>query len=108
MAGARAAPIRVLKWRSDPPSGVDRGELRDRLERFAGSDTERRAVARAAGDLADSGRYEADAGRELTVDEVLEHLADAPEESVASRWNWWVGSLELAYGDYGEFQVRRF
>lgn len=87
---------------------MDRAELRDRLECFDGTDAERRAVARAAGDLADSGRYEASTGRSLTVAEVLEHLGDAPNESVSDRWNWWVGSLDLAYGEYGEFQVRQW
>lgn len=86
---------------------MDRERLRERLREFDGTDRERRAVARAAGDLADSGRYEADAGRALTIADVMEHLGDAPDESVASRWNWWVGSLDLAYGGYGEFQVRR-
>lgn len=85
---------------------MDRERLRERLREFEGTDAERRAVARAAGDLADSGRYESDTDRALTVEEVMEHLGDAPEESVAGRWNWWVGSLDLAHGRYGEFQVR--
>jgi hypothetical protein len=25
---------------------------------------------------------------------------------LASRWNWWLGALEVAYGGYAEFQVR--
>lgn len=25
----------------------------------------------------------------------------------ATRWNWWLGALEAAYGGYREFQVRR-
>jgi hypothetical protein len=39
---------------------------------------------------------------------VVEHLADASEGGPADRWNWWLGSLEVAYGDYREFQVRRW
>jgi hypothetical protein len=27
---------------------------------------------------------------------------------MAGRWNWWLGSLEVAYGGYEQFQVRRF
>ncbi|GAA0650928.1 hypothetical protein [Salarchaeum japonicum] len=87
---------------------MNRDRVRGALSEFAGSDAERRAVARAAGDLADSGRYEDATGRELTAAELLEHLRDAPEELVASRWNWWMGSLDLAYGGFGEFQVRRW
>lgn len=80
----------------------------DALTVFSGSDAERAAVARLAADLAASGRYERDTGRELTPAEVVEHLGDAPAERVASRWNWWIGSLDLAYGEYAEFVVRRW
>lgn len=75
---------------------------------FAGSDAEHDAVARMAADLASSGRYERDTGRALTPSEAAEHLADAPEERVASQWNWWIGSLDVAYGGYAEFVVRRW
>ncbi|GAD53497.1 hypotheical protein [Halarchaeum acidiphilum MH1-52-1] len=78
------------------------------LAAFPGSEAERAAVARLAADLAVSGRYEADTGRELTPAEVVEHLDDAPDERVVSRWNWWVGSLDLAHGGYAEFVVRRW
>lgn len=80
---------------------------------FGGTPGERRAVARAACDLADSGRYRDDHGANLSPQTVVRELADAPGENqggheagVADRWNWWVGSLELAHGGYAEFQVR--
>jgi len=78
------------------------------LETFGGEAAERRAVARHARDLADSGRYRADADVELTPEHVVVQLADAPEGSPADRWNWWVGALEFAYGGYTEFQIRRY
>jgi hypothetical protein len=88
---------------------VDRQRLLERLDtEFDGSDRTVRAVARQAGDLADSGRLAADAGYELTTDIVLDNLADAPAAyGLVERWNWWVGSLELAYGDaYRRFRLR--
>ena len=93
---------------------MDAAALVERLERFGGSEPERRAVARSARDLADSGAFERDEGYELTVDAVLDHLADAPEDrdesdgGPADRWNWWLGSLEAAHGNYARFQVRRW
>jgi hypothetical protein len=75
-------------------------------EAFDPDPGELRVVVRQATDLVDSGRYEADSGQPLTVDVVLEGLRDAPDEGLAERWNWWVGSLEFAYGDYAEFGVR--
>ncbi|WP_251341438.1 hypothetical protein [Haloplanus halophilus] len=71
---------------------------------------ERRAVVRCARDLADSGRLAADRGSPLTVETVRAELADAPEgSSLAERWNWWLGALELAYGGgYDAFRVRRY
>lgn len=78
------------------------------LEVFGGDEAERRAVARHARDLADSGRYRDDADVELTPEHVVVQLADAPDGSPADRWNWWLGSLEFAYGGYTEFQVRRW
>jgi hypothetical protein len=77
-------------------------------ETFEGGEGERRAVVRQAMDLADSGRATEDRGSDLTVEEVVRNLQDAPDESVASRWNWWLGALEVAYGGYAEFQVRRY
>jgi hypothetical protein len=82
-------------------------------EAFEGSDGEFRAVSREASDLADAGRYAADAGDELTPERVVAHLRDAPDDRLPEKWNWWLGSLAFAYGgrtdavDYPEFQVRR-
>jgi len=92
---------------------MDAAALVEQLEQFGGSKPERRAVARSARDLADSGVFKRDEGYELTVDVVLSHLADAPENgesggSPADRWNWWLGSLEAAHGNYARFQVRRW
>lgn len=92
-------------------SEIDRERLDHALERaFDGSEGERRAVVRAAGDLADSGRLVADRGTELTVETVVTELADAPaDSSLSERWNWWVGALAVAYGDeYAKFGVRRY
>ncbi|UIO99726.1 hypothetical protein Hbl1158_14565 [Halobaculum sp. CBA1158] len=87
---------------------MDSRELTAALEReFGGTEAVRRTVARQARDLADSGRIAADRGHELTVEEVLEELSDAPEDhDLAERWNWWIGSLETAYGGYERFTVR--
>lgn len=75
---------------------------------FGGTPAERRVVARQARDLADSGKHDADRGRPLTVEEIVENLDDAPDgESLPSRWNWWLGALDVAYGGYREFQVER-
>jgi predicted transcriptional regulator len=88
---------------------MDVAELEAALESaFGGTAAERRVVARQARDLADSGKHDADRGRSLTVEEVIENLEDAPEGTeLPSRWNWWLGSLEVAYGGYREFQVER-
>lgn len=89
---------------------MNRDELDDVLAvRFGGGDGERRAVVRAAGDLADTGQYQTDVGVALTPPHVADELADAPDEcSLAERWNWWIGSLELAYGGYEQFRVLRW
>ncbi|MFU8867487.1 hypothetical protein [Natronococcus sp.] len=86
---------------------------RDRLERqlceeFGGSSGAARVVARQATDLADSGRYEVDTGIRLTTEVVLEELADAPDGGPPERWNWWIGSLEIAFGGYEPFGVRQY
>jgi hypothetical protein len=88
---------------------MDPAELETALESaFGGTAAERRVVARQARDLADSGKHEVDRDRPLTVEEVIENLEDAPEDTpLPSRWNWWLGSLEVAYGGYREFQVER-
>jgi len=87
---------------------VDRAELeRELAAAFAGTAAARRAVARQARDLADSGRFEADFGRPLTADLVVSNLEDAPDEyALLERWNWWLGSLELSQGGYREFRGR--
>jgi hypothetical protein len=94
---------------STPPSSLDPDELSAELERlFGGREAERRVVARQARDLADSGKPEADRGAPLTVEDVLRQMNDAPDgSSVADRWNWWLGAMEVAYGGYREFQVTR-
>ena len=88
---------------------IDPDRLESRLrEEFDGSEGESRVVVRQAVDLADSGTYEADVGAPLTTDVVLEELADAPDGTPADRWNWWIGSLEIAYGGYEQFGIRQF
>ena len=87
---------------------VDPETLTEALERFGGSPSERRAVARQARDLADSDRYRTDAGVELSNEFLIDELADAPSGGPADRWNWWLGALEIAYGGYATFQVRRY
>ncbi|GAB7019610.1 hypothetical protein [Halostagnicola bangensis] len=83
--------------------------LEDRLrEHFDGTTAESRVVARQAVDLADSGRYEADIDLELTNDLVIDELSDAPDGTPAERWNWWIGSLEVAFGGYEQFLIRRY
>lgn len=91
----------------DTTAEFDAAALAVGLEPFGGDESERRAVARHARDLADSGRYTRDTGIELTPEHVSVQLADGPDEGPATRWNWWIGSLEVAYGGYAEFAVRR-
>ena len=88
---------------------LDPGRLELRLRReFGGTRGESRVVVRQAVDLHDSGLYEADVGATLTNDAVIDELADAPEGTPADRWNWWIGSLEAAFGSYGRFGIRRY
>ncbi|WP_255170866.1 hypothetical protein [Natrononativus amylolyticus] len=88
---------------------IDPEPLEARLrEAFGGTDGQARVVARQAADLDDSGRYAADVGSELTNAVVLEELTDAPDGEPADRWNWWIGSLEIAYGGYERFGVQRY
>lgn len=95
---------------SESPPSLDPEEVAAELERaFGGHERERGVVARQARDLADSGKPEEDRGEPLTVAEVVRQMDDAPDgSSVVDRWNWWLGSLEVAYGGYREFQVTRF
>ena len=88
---------------------LDPGRLELRLRReFGGTTGESRVVVRQAVDLHDSGRYEADVDAVVTNDVVIDELADAPNGTPADRWNWWMGSLEVAFGGYQRFTVRRF
>lgn len=83
---------------------------------FDAASGQRRAVARMACDLAATGRYREVAGHELTPDVVVTNLRDAPDDELASKWNWWLGALEIAFGrrdggdggGFAEFQVRRY
>ncbi|KZN22731.1 MULTISPECIES: hypothetical protein [unclassified Haladaptatus] len=87
------------------PSELDR-RLRERFDAPEGA---RRVVVREARDLSDSGRYRKHAGIELTASAIVGHLEDAPDDmSLPEKWNWWVGSLEIAYGGYTEFLVVRW
>jgi len=76
-------------------------------EEFGGTAAEQRVIAREARDLSDSGKPKRDRGHALTVPDVRENLADAPEDSsLVERWNWWMGALDTAYGGYQRFTVR--
>lgn len=86
---------------------MNREVLEQRLRQaFDGQPAEFRAVVRMAGDLSDSGQFRADEGTPLSPGTITAHLQDAPEGTVADRWNWWMGALEHAYGGYVQFQVR--
>lgn len=90
---------------------MDREALDRRLaEAFEGTGAERLVVVRQALDLADDGRWaETHDGEPLTVSQVVAELDQAPDgEGLADRWNWWLGSLELAYGGFERFAVRRW
>lgn len=74
--------------------------------RFDGSEANRVAVARQASDLLDSKQLIDDLGTQPTTEQLCEHLSDAPDGyTLAERWNWWIGSLELAFGGYLEFRL---
>ena len=88
---------------------MDRQRLATALGReFEGSTAVVRAVSRQACDLADLGSIQRDGGYELSAETVISHLQDAPEGyTLKERWNWWIGSLELAYGAaYRQFRIR--
>jgi hypothetical protein len=98
---------------ADPRGTADGGIDPDRLDRaladaFGGTAGERRAVVRAAGDLADAGRLPEDRGHALTVGTVVDELDEAPGGTPADRWNWWIGALDVAYGGYAGFGVNRY
>jgi len=85
---------------------MDRKELEQRLAAEF-DEVGLRAVSRQARDLADSGRVAEDLRFEVTVETVVSNLADAPEgHTLAERWNWWVGALDLSHGGYLRFRVR--
>lgn len=85
---------------------MDRDELASALDKFDPQSGERRVVVRQAMDLADSGQFEADTGITLKSEVIVRNLRDAPDERLPERWNWWIGSLEIAYGEYMQFQVQ--
>ncbi len=86
---------------------MDTRELRNALQReFGGSDAALRVVVRQARDLADAGKPRRDRGHELSVDDIVRNLSEAPNDELVERWNWWMGSLETAYGGYERFTVR--
>jgi hypothetical protein len=86
---------------------VDRQELERALCDAFGDDPAAAVIARQAGDMADAGQFEADFESALTVDTVVENLRDAPaDDSLAERWNWWLGALDLSHGGYTRFSVR--
>lgn len=87
---------------------MDTTRLKHTLQaEFGGSEAELRVVTRQVRDLVDSGQPVSDRGQELTVDELADHLQDAPDESdLIERWNWWMGALDVAYGGYERFSVR--
>ena len=87
---------------------MDTNSLDEALaDAFESTPTERRVVVRQACDLADSGKAELDRGHELTVDDIVDQLGDAPDEmDLVERWNWWIGTLDIAYGGYVPFTVQ--
>ncbi len=93
----------------EPPRlDVDTTRLSHTLnQEFGGTEAELRVVTRQTQDLVDSGKTVSDRGAELTVDEIVSHLQDAPDDSdLIERWNWWMGALDVAYGGYERFSVR--
>jgi hypothetical protein len=96
--------------RADDGTTLDVERLAGTLAAFGGTPAERRAVARSAQDLADDGRLTDDRETESVPsdDLVVRELRQAPDGGPAERWNWWIGSLEVAYGGYERFAVRRF
>ena len=85
---------------------MDREELEARLAaEFC--EVGLRTVSRQARDLAESARVAEDLGFEVTAKTVVSNLQDAPDgHTLAERWNWWVGALDLSHGGYLRFRVR--
>lgn len=78
------------------------------LEQFGGSRQERLAVARQARDLYDSGKVNESIDGTMTTTFLISELSDAPSGTPADRWNWWIGAMNLAYGNFSQFQVRQW
>lgn len=89
---------------------MNRDVLAARLRQsFDATDREIRVVVRQAGDLHDSGRYADVRGAELGIEDVVVELREAPDDlGLVERWNWWVGALDLAHGDFEPFRIDRF
>lgn len=87
---------------------MDASRLNDALrEAFDSSAADSRVVVRQATDLDAAGNAEADRGVALSVDDIVTQLQDAPADSdLVDRWNWWMGSLDVAYGGYWQFTVQ--
>ncbi|PSP95097.1 hypothetical protein BRC91_03600 [Halobacteriales archaeon QS_4_62_28] len=87
---------------------MDRQALDEALaDRYDADETVRRAVTRQARDLADSGQITEDLGYRLAIEHVLSNVDDAPDDhTLAERWNWWLGSLDISHGGYERFWVR--
>lgn len=76
-------------------------------DRFGGTAQEREVLCREVRDLVDAAIAADDRGHELTVEEILTHLADAPDGTdLVEKWNWWMGALDIAYGGYERFTIR--
>ncbi|WP_336336709.1 hypothetical protein [Haloarcula brevis] len=101
-------PNRTFKADAHPNPHVDRKELERELRDAFDADADVvTVVARQARDLSESDQFVTDFGAELTVGDVVENLADAPDDySLAERWNWWLGALDLSHGGYARFSVR--
>ncbi|ELZ03883.1 hypothetical protein [Natrialba asiatica] len=88
---------------------LDPDRLENRLhDEFSATEPQVRIVVRQAVDLAEAGQYEADVGAAVTAGLVVAELGDAPSGTVPERWNWWMGSLELAFGGYERFSIQRY
>lgn len=86
---------------------MDRQELEHELSETFDDAGAAAVVARQAGDMTDGGQFGMDFGGELTIETVVENLQDAPDGySLAERWNWWLGALDLSHGGYARFSVR--
>ena len=86
---------------------MDRQELERALREAFDADELAPVVARQAGDMAEGEQFAADFDAALTVDTIIENLRDAPAEyTLAQRWNWWLGALDISHGGYARFSVR--